>query len=135
LELLLVVDLVFESSFHDVLSDFFDTIHEQTFQVILLSICVDPITLMLPQFILLSVNLLSQFFNCIRIVSFKSLYVFQNLFSNVIFGHFRLENKLKELSEFDVLGWDVPVPAHGASSHHSLGRHLTQLAPFLSKSS
>ena len=120
LELLLIVYLILKPHLHNVLSYFLDSVHKETLQFILLRRHINLVWLLLPQLVLLSFYLNLQFLYSLRVICFQSLHILLYFLFNLVQFHLRLEDKVKEFAELDVLSGNVAVLASWTPSHYSL---------------
>lgn len=109
LELLLIEDLVLETTLHYVLANFFDALYKETLKLVLVSNIGHLLKLKLLMPSLLGAELCRQLSNSVCIVGLQGLDVADDLFFNILLLHLRPGNKLHELFELDVLSLDVSV--------------------------
>jgi hypothetical protein len=116
LKLLLVIDFVLESSFHDVFSDFLNAFDKQILKLVFLAHFSNfvKITFLILNFFL--VKLIFEFSDCVSIVGFQGLNILDNLSFNVFLVHSRFINQIDKLMEFQVLSRNVLVSTLRAPS-------------------
>ena len=116
LELLAVVDFVFEAPLHDLFSHFFNALDEERFKLVSLRCYVDSIGDHFLSRFLFSVDYGFKVSNRIRVAGFESLYILHDLVFDVVAGHLGFEDELHELLELDIGSRNISVTAHRRTS-------------------
>jgi len=111
LELLAVVNLVFEAPLHDLFAHFLDALDEQRLQLVSLRTHVDPLGNHLLGRLFLSVDDQLQVANGISVAGLESLHILDDLLLHIVLLHARLEDQVNELLELDILSRDALVAA------------------------
>ena len=111
LELLAIVDLVLEPALHDLFSDFFDALDEERLKFVALCAHIDAICNDFLGLLFLPINDWLQVSNRISVTSLKCLHVLDDFFFDFIGGHTRLEDKIDEFLELNVLRRNISVTA------------------------
>ena len=109
LELLPVVNLILETSLHDLLAYLLYAIDEQRLKFVPLRAHVDLVGYLSLLLCFLTINDYLQVTDSVRVASLQGLHVLYDFLLDFESLHLRLENQLDELLELNVLGWNVPV--------------------------
>ena len=109
LELLSVVDLVFEAPFHYLFAHFFDALDEQGFELVAFCAHINFLghNLLLLLFFLVDDGL--EVPDCVSVARLKSLDVLHDLFLHVVGGHAGLEDQVDKLLKLHVPGGNISV--------------------------
>ena len=112
LELLAVVDFVFEAPLHNLFPHFFNALDEERFKLVAFRCHVDSIGDHFLSRFLFPVNYGFKVSNRIRVAGFESLHILYDLVFDVVAGHFGLEDELHEFLELDIGRRNISVTAH-----------------------
>ena len=111
LELLAVVDFVFEASLHDLFSHFLNALDEERFKLVSLRCHVNSIGDHFLCRFLFPVNYGFKISDRFSVAGFKRLHILYDLVFDVVAGHFGLKDELHEFLELDICRRNISVTA------------------------